>query len=202
MKRKIFIIIFAYFIFYNNVYTQFKKGDFEMSFAGNIGSTKIIFEYQGDDKMKTGSETYYYADIFLETSYFIIDNVSLQIDFGISIMNSSINPDIILILNAVYNYRIKNSIVAVFGKLGYGISNSIISFEYNPSYATYTGSYGGGEKVNILNSSLGTMIILSDVFAVIAEINYKNFSIGKRGYDWSLLGKKKLSLLLGMSFFF
>jgi hypothetical protein len=185
----------------------FKRGNFEIAFTFNIGTERIEYKDK-DDRFpeNTHSASFTYAYLYLEPSYYILDNISIQFEIGLNALNDY-NLWKCIILNVGYNYKFNNSIFAVFGKMGYGLTNTLDfrDYGYDRYYLINYGEDRIGFKIKVFNSSIGMKVLLNEYFALISEINYK-VSSNKTRWDeehsTSSFTQNKLSLLMGISILF
>jgi hypothetical protein len=194
MKR--FILLFAALLIVSaHSSAQFKQGDVELSFSGSLGSLSNSSNTSGYNY----SESRNVAILSVVPGYYIIDGLSLEAELGL-LAEEKASPAQYLLGNVSYTYRIPESRVALFGRVGYGVSNSI----QIPMQLGIVSRVTSNFDVGVFNAGAGVKILVSQGAALRAELNYKSHSwtseyhsayySSKTDYTYSNTG-----LLLGFS---
>ena len=149
---------------------QFKKGDFELTLLGDLGSVswESTLSYSFfEGRTSTDDGTTKYAYLALTPGYYIIDGLSVELELGLMAIEK-MKPAQHVIGNVSYTHTFDESIFAPFARIGYGVSNSI----YLPMLRI-PGRESDKLDIGILNMGLGLKIRLGDVAVFRSEINYK-----------------------------
>lgn len=150
-------------------YSQFDRNNIELSLLGTAGVEKLY-----------GSQSTTYAFVTGSFGYFILDNISLEPQFGI-LVDESGPPSKSAILNISYTKRISNSSIGLFARGGYGISNSIsIPLHLGMMPARIVDNW----DVKILNFGVGLKFLASESIALRVETNYREESFTKEVYPF------------------
>lgn len=197
MLRSILTII-AVMLLVSAADSQFKQGDVELSFFGNMGS----FESKSTTSGLYGdtySDSRKYITISFASGYFIIDGLSLEPEVKwIAVEKTS--PAFYLLGNISYTHLLPESKVGLFARVGYGVSNSILA----PIFGGII--IRNSDKLDIctFNAGAGTKYLVHEHVALRVEINYKSQSWSREETYWGTTTKYETSntdigLLLGFS---
>lgn len=150
---------------------QFKQGDFEMSLLGTVGSMNEKREYSSSTGFEFDDdydESHSYGYVSFMPAYYLIDGLAAELEIGIRAMEG-VRPMQAVILNLGYTHKLPGSALALFGRVGYGLSNSW-------SIPVFLEQYGGASDkfdVNIINVGAGAKILVSRSAFIRAELNYR-----------------------------
>lgn len=158
---------------------QFRQGDFEMTLLGTVGSMNETREYTSNDLELDDDydESHSYGYVSFMPAYYLIDGLAAELEIGIRAMEG-ISPMQAVILNLGYTHKLPGSALALFGRVGYGLSNSW-------SIPVFLEQYGGRSDdfdVSIINVGAGAKILVSRSAFIRAELNYRIQSY-ERGSD-------------------
>jgi hypothetical protein len=161
MKRLIWIVT----LLITNIplcFSQFEKGDVELSLIGTAG-----YQKETTPSYSNSESTGY---IFINTcvGYYIINGLSIEPQLGLLAVEH-ISPAQSVLMNLSYTGRIQNSSIALFLRGGYGIANAISS----PILAYTPIGPRGKWDVHILNVGAGVKYLLKENIAFRCEINYR-----------------------------
>lgn len=168
---RIIILSAMFFIFANECNAQFEQGRSEVSFMGSMGS----YSYKED---ATGSYPYsysqssYYLALSTIYDYYILTGFSLEPEVSLAWVERS-KPGVYLLANLSYTQSIPGSPVALFGRIGYGVANSIEV----PMYFGSAGKVTDDLKIRVFNAGVGTKILINKYVLMRLELNY-------RSHDW------------------
>ena len=131
-------------IFFASSFTnaQFKQNSWEFGLNGSFGS--ITSEYShtyggGSMSLPTeinSSHSATYVIFSINPAYYFLDGFSLEPEFGI-FANEDESPALYFIGNLSYTYLLPSTKLALFGRAGYGVSNSILygnMYEQSPFF--------------------------------------------------------------------
>ena len=157
---------------------QFKQGDFEMTLLGTVGSINETREYTSNDvEIDDYDESHSYGYVSFMPAYYLIDGLAAELEIGIRAMEG-IRPMQAVILNLGYTHKLPGSALALFGRVGYGLSNAT-------SIPVFLDMYDGRSDdfdVSIINLGAGAKILVSRSAFIRAELNYRIQSY-ERGSD-------------------
>jgi hypothetical protein len=146
---------------------QFKQGDVELSFSGSLGSLNASSTSSGYNH----SESRNTAILSVVPGFYVIDGLSLEAELGL-LAEEKAMPAQYLLGNVSYTYLIPESRVALFGRVGYGVSNSV-QIPVQPGIVSrVTNNF----DVGVFNAGAGVKILVSQGAALRAELNYKSHS--------------------------
>ena len=151
---------------------------------GNFGQLEV--------KIENLSRTALYANISAIPTYYIVDNIAVDLELSYLASESS-RPGMSVIGNLSYTYPLGDSILAPFARAGYGIGNSLSS---------YVGPYARPEilfsdfDVSIINLGLGVKYLLSPSVNIRSELNYRLTSTKIEGIDFKV---NNLALWMGLA---
>jgi hypothetical protein len=146
---------------------QFKQGDVELSFSGSLGSWNNSSSSSGYNY----SESRNMAIISVVPGYYIVDGLSLEAELGL-LAEEKAKPAQYLLGNVSYTYLIPESRVALFGRVGYGASNSV----QIPVQLGIVSRVTNNFDVGVFNAGAGVKILVSQGAALRAEVSYKSHS--------------------------
>lgn len=153
---------------------QFKQGDWELGFIGSFGSLEITQKYSNSyygthfsTYNGNHSESRSYAIVSITPAFYIVDGLSIEPELGLVALEK-VSPAQFIIGNLSYTYQLPNSNFALFGRAGYGISNSIL-FTYNdiPFNRLTTDM-----DIKLINLGAGFKYLVSSSVILKTEINY------------------------------
>jgi hypothetical protein len=146
---------------------QFKQGDVELSFSGSLGSWNTSSTSSGYNL----SQSRNVAIISVVPGFYVVDGLSLEPELGL-LAEEKAKPAQFLLGNVSYAYRIPDSKIALFGRVGYGFSNAI----QLPVQPGIVSRVSNDFDVGVFNAGAGVKILVSQGAAVRAELNYKSHS--------------------------
>jgi hypothetical protein len=174
---------------------QFKQGDVELSFSGSLGSWSNSSTSSGS----THSDSRNLAILSVVPGFYVIDGLSLEAELGL-LAEEKAKPAQFVLGNVSYTYPIPESRVALYGRVGYGVSNAI----QLPVPLGIVSRVSNDFDVGVFNAGAGLKILVSQGAAIRVELNYKSHSwtteyqsyyySSKTDYTYSNTG-----LLLGFS---
>jgi hypothetical protein len=111
------------------------------------------------------------ATISVVPGYYLIDGLSIEAELGLLAVEKE-DPAQFILGNVSYTYRLPDSRVALYGRIGYGVSNSV-QLPVQPGIVSrVTNNF----DVNVFNGGVGLKILVSQGAALRAELNYKRHS--------------------------
>jgi hypothetical protein len=187
----------------STVYSQFNSGDIELGFSGSLGFSSI--SNNSDDETSSNG----YSQIFLSPGYYIIDGLSITADLGIYLEkykgDSKLYAQKFGIINLSYTYRFPNTKIAIFGKGGYGLSNT-------PLYQVpdYIIEYPDNNlNAKIINLGCGMKFLASNNVALTSELNYRFIKWTSKYPEYDAQNKidmmyeyKRFNIIFGMILIF
>jgi opacity protein-like surface antigen len=173
-----------------NVQAQFNKGDVELSFSGSFSS--MSYKSSGYDDSE--SNTIFTLSII--PGYYFLDGFSVEPEIGVMKIDDD-DAAFYLLGNLSFTHLLEGGRLAVFGRAGYGKSNSVVT----PFGGSGFFRVSNGFDVDVINVGGGTKYLITDNVVLRAEINY-------RSHKWNedyWLGEKEdltmsnMGLLVGFS---
>ena len=196
MKRAILISALM-LVFVCQSRAQFEKGQSEISFLGSMGAASAT-QNTGGIYPFTSSITQWYLSFATTYDYYLVNGFSLEPEVVLDWIERS-SPAVFLLANVSYTHLLSHSNVAVFGRIGYGISNGFTS----PIYAGALFKVMDAIKIGVFNVGAGTKILVSKNVIVRTELNYQSQSWTEN--DYGIIRDEKLSnlgIFTGISFLF
>ncbi len=194
MKRA--VIISALMLFFaGQSRAQFERGRSEVSFLGSMGS--YTYKQSTSGVYSSFSQSVQYLSFSTTYGYYVADGFSIEPDVTMTFMKR-VEPGFQLIANVSYTQRLPNSIMALFGRIGYGLANS----EEFPMYPGAVGNVTNGLKVGVFNAGVGTKILVSKCALVRLELNYRSQSWSNVRYYPGDNTISNIGLLTGLSLLF
>lgn len=194
--RRIILRLGALLVLTSYSRAQFKQGDIELSFSGSLGSWTTSSTSNG----RTSSDSRAYVFFAVTPGYYIVDGLSIEAELGLLAVEK-MTPTEYLLGDISYTYRLPDSKVALFARVGYGFSNSA---KY-PMFGDALIKTSNELDVGVVNIGGGLKYIVSEGVALRAEINYRSHSWTSeyRGYGGSSSKTEytysNIGLLLGFS---
>lgn len=146
---------------------QFQQGDVEIAFSGNFGSLETSRTSGGS----TQSESSTYFNLSITPGYYVANGFSIEPEFALLAVEDE-EPAQYVLGNISYTYRLPESDVALFGRAGYGVSNSIqfpvpggINLRISDKF-----------DVGVLNLGAGVKYVIKNAVALRTEMNYRRHS--------------------------
>jgi len=163
MKR-LFVILFSLLtICVTNA--QFRKDNFEVGLSGSFGGLNAtnVNIYAQD------YSTYNFTFLSAFVGYYLFDGWSIEPEFGIFAVENN-TPAQYAIANISYTKMRKDSPFAFFGKIGFGVSNSLI-LTYNNEKSTIQNP--DNFDTRIISLGMGIKYLVDNNIALRGEFNYK-----------------------------
>jgi hypothetical protein len=139
------------------------------------------------------------AIISVVPGFYVIDGLSLEAELGL-LAEEKGEPAQFLLGNVSYTYRIPDSKIALFGRVGYGVSNAV----QLPVPLGIVSRVSNDFDVGVFNAGAGVKILVSQGAALRAELNYKSHSWTTEYHSYYYSSKTEYTysntgLLLGFS---
>lgn len=163
MKRFV-LALFALLILAGSVNAQFRKDNFEVGVSTSLGSLNT----NNSNPWLTNYSTYYFTFLSGFAGYYLFDGLSIEPEFGIFAVENN-RPAQFIIGNLSYTKLRKNSPFAFFGKLGYGLSNSVILTTSTKPLLSNPDNF----DTKIISVGMGVKYILDYQVVLRGEFNYK-----------------------------
>lgn len=196
MKRFLVVLIAVLFLEIP-VNAQFRKDNFEVGLSSSFGTLSA----SNTNPYLQNYSTYYFTFLSGFVGYYLFDGLSIEPEFGIFAVENN-TPSQFLIGNISYTKLRKNSPFAFFGKIGFGISNSIILTYIDKPLITNPDNF----DTKIVSIGMGVKYILDYQIVLRGEFNYKFQSrsitagpISGKMYNYDAK-YETFSLVLGASF--
>ena len=157
-------VLFVFILFFGTVNAQFRKDNFEVGISTSLGSLSA----SNTNPWLQNYSTYYFTFLSGFAGYYLFDGFSIEPEFGIfAIENNS--PAQFIIGNISYTKLRKNSPFAFFGKIGFGLSNSVILTSSDKPLMTNPDNF----DTKIVSVGMGVKYILDYQIVLRGEFNYK-----------------------------
>jgi hypothetical protein len=204
MKRFIVVLLCAGALYAVSAKSQTKPGNWELSFAGNLGSIQSSYEYSssGGGYTSSGSnsgdaETYFGLD--LRAGVFVIEGFSLEPEIYMLAVKGT-QPAFNIGANAAYTVSTTNSPVKPFFTVGYAIGNAI------PLMQRVMGRSSTDFDIPVLRGGGGLKVFVSRQAALKVEYRYERYSSEQESSYYSYKSTTKTttnihSILIGFSIF-
>jgi len=147
-------------------HAQFDSGHVELSLMGTGG-----YQRQTPATLANDSQFLGYAMLNLSVGYYFISGLSVEPQIGFVAIEKSF-PSQSTLLNISYTRLIPSSTVALFARVGYGISNSLSP----PMLAFVPTRISNKWDVHVLNAGAGTKILIKENVVLRLELNYRKES--------------------------
>jgi hypothetical protein len=162
------VLLFGVLVLLNlNLFSQFKQKDVELTASAGLGSMSI----SASSGIISISHSYSYMLLSVMPGYFVLDGLSIEPEIGMTAIESS-RPDFLFLVNVSYTYLIPKTTIAPFGRIGYGVTNSIGSF---PNQFLNDGN-PSDMNISVFNIGAGIKHIIGRSAVLRLELNYRNFS--------------------------
>lgn len=172
--RKTPLILCLSFIINSIASAQFRKSDVELTFSTSFGAwenssttTTSGFNYKNT---YTSSDSRNFFSLSVMPGYYFSDGFSFEPEISILAIEKS-PPSFFFLGNISYTYRIPELNVAPFGRIGYGISNSVTY----PMTGSTPLKASKDLTIGVLNAGGGIKALLTPSIALRAEMNYRKF---------------------------
>jgi hypothetical protein len=166
MKRIITVVLMMGMCLFLHAQAQFDKGDVEIAFTGSFSSFSA--KYEGYD-----SESSTIILISVMPGYYFSKGFSVEPEIGLMKIEDE-DAATYLLGNLSYTHLLDNGKVALFGRAGYGRSNSILIPFVGSGFFRVSESF----DVNVLNFGAGIKYLLTNSVVIRGELNY-------RSHQWS-----------------
>lgn len=214
MRTLIILLTLTIIFMASPVFSQIKKGTFELSVSGTVGSYK--FTEESTEKITdpySGNQTYTdkrsydpekYLMMFIRPGYYIFANLAIEPEMAWTTMDGT-EPSLSFSGNISYNFASPNSSLTPFLFAGYGIGNSI-PFNY-----TLIFRMTDNMDVKLINLGAGLKAHLTDRVAFRVEYRYQmysaetEYSYSYNSYSYERTSKSDYdfhNLFFGFSVFF
>jgi hypothetical protein len=176
MKRILiysFILCFTVICFAQEIEsTVFSSGTVEMNVLVDIGKMSTSYEGTRVYGSYNPSESFSYLNLAMAPGFFIYEGLSIETEIAI-LATENFEPGFSIIPNISYTYLLPQTNFAIFGRGGYGLSNSL-------SYSGFL--YRNSDKLDngILNLGAGIKFLVTQGAALRIEVNYKSTSFKNR----------------------
>jgi len=197
MKRFSFVL-FAFLFLYSTINAQFRKDNFEVGISTSLGSLSA----NNSNPWLANYSTYYFTFLSGFAGYYLFDGLSIEPEFGIFAVENN-KPSQFIIGNLSYTKMRKDSPFAFFGKVGFGLSNSVIlTYAARPVV-----SNPDNFDTKIVSVGMGVKYLLDYQIALRGEFNYKfqsrSIVVGTAGDRVSSDAKyETFSFVIGAAFLF
>jgi hypothetical protein len=169
---KFYSVLFVFIALSLSSQAQFKKGDVELSGAFTLGNEKSSMEYtKGNTGSSSNSQSYLFFTF--SPAFYITDGFAIEPELGFTAVEK-IEPGIMLLANISYTKLLNESNTALFGHIGYGLSNA----SSIPGLNMYNsmGSVDHELKIGVFNVGAGLKFMIAQKVFLKTELNYRNFS--------------------------
>jgi len=194
--KKFALAIAAVIFFFSNSYSQINKGNWELSFSGDMGEQSSSTEVTGNNYHEEYDGTSENYLIFaIRAGYFVTNGLEIEPEFMETAVKNE-TPCFSLGGNAEYNFQMNSRSVIPFILAGYGVSNAIpfsnVMF-YNQS---------GDLKIGHWNLGAGIKILVSKSVGLRIEYRHQQYNYDEDQYGVSISSKLYYNkILFGMSLF-
>lgn len=197
MKKNL-LILAAVLMFAASANPQFRKDNFEVGISTSLGSLSAT----NANPWLPDYSTYYFTFLSGFAGYYLFDGWSIEPEFGIFAVENN-RPAQFIIGNLSYTKMRKNSPFAFFGKIGYGLSNSVIlTYSAKPLLIN-----PDNFDTKIISVGMGVKYLIDYQIALRGEFNYKfqsrSITVGTVSDHTTSDSKyETFSFVLGASFLF
>jgi hypothetical protein len=167
-----------------SAFGQYKAGDVELQFAGNMGSYYSVHRYN-----VYVERTYKYALVSVSSGYYVMDGGAVEFAFDLYAMEKW-QPIKQYVLGFSYTQVINDFPIAPFGRIGLGLN----SVDWPQGYIWESGGIADGlnDLAAYFNLGIGAKALVSKHAAVKVELNIRAASTDRDSFSNS-------SLLFGVS---
>lgn len=198
MKRAILLSALMLF-FAGQSRAQFVKGQSEISFLGSMGSNTSKQQNFGNGYSYSSSQTETYLSFGITYDYYVSNGFSLEPEVSMDVAER-LSPAYFFLANISYTHMIPHSNVALFGLVGYGVTNGAESPVYDGALVRMT------DKLNIgvFNAGVGSKFLASKSVVIRLELNYRSQSWKQSYYSGpgTDISMSNIGLFTGISFLF
>jgi opacity protein-like surface antigen len=171
MKNRLPFLVAAVLICgYSSLFSQTKKGAWELSMSGNFGSVSSKTESEGSfGRQEFESEAQGYLSLIARPGFYFTDGLVLEPEVLWTALEGT-EPSLSLSGNLAYNFNIPQSRVTPFVLIGYGTGNAI------PFFQRLLFRSSSDLDISLLNLGAGVKFFLSEHAALRTEYRFQRFS--------------------------
>lgn len=162
--KKFCVIIIVFIALSIQTNAQFRKDNFEIGITGSLGSLNA----SNVNLYSQNYSTYNFTFLSGFAGYYIFDGFSVEPEFGIFAVENT-TPAQFIIGNISYTKLRKNSPFAFFGKIGVGLSNSIILTYIDKPLIVNPDNF----DTKIISLGMGVKYVADPQIVLRGEFNYK-----------------------------
>jgi opacity protein-like surface antigen len=149
-------------------FAQFEKGTVEMSLAGTAGYQKV--SASGNPGYGAPSKSIGYINIYTTCGYYLLNGLSIEPQIGALFIENN-RPSESALLSLSYTKLITNTSVALYFRLGYGLSNGLsLPIIGSALFQRVTNDW----DIQIFNVGGGLKILVAENIALRIELNYRS----------------------------
>lgn len=196
MGRLIFLSVFS-LVFAANCEAQFEQGRSELGLVGSMGSYSNKSTVNGP-YASSHSDSRMYLSFASVYDYYVLPGFSLEPEVAMTFLEKS-EPAVYLLGNVSYTRRLPESPAALYGRIGYGVSNGVES----PIFIGGVSKVLDKLKVGVFNAGIGAKILLDESALIRLELNYRTHAWTESYYSYSYESVlTNVGILSGISFLF
>jgi opacity protein-like surface antigen len=165
--KKILFVIALLTVCMQLTLAQFEERTVEMSLTGAGGSYKISVTPGSGPGGSSVDFKYFGLDASI--GYYLSKGLSIEPQLGVLFVEDD-SPSESILLNLSYTRLLTNTSVALFARVGYGLSNGAAAGILNPLPLRVTKDW----NVQIFNIGGGTKILVANNIALRIELNYRS----------------------------
>lgn len=173
--RKILLILCLSFFINSIASAQFRKSDVELTFSTSFGAWENSSTSTGGSGNfsynYTSSDSRNFFSLSIMPGYYFSDGFSFEPEISILTIEKT-PPSFFFLGNISYTYRIPESNVAPFGRIGYGVSNAVTY----PMTGSTPLKVSKDVNIGVFNAGGGIKALLTSSIALRAEMNYRKFN--------------------------
>ena len=169
MKVQVLLITILV-LFFNVLHGQTRKGVWELSISGYLGTIKQSYEWSSRYGSGTSEgEAKGYILLAFRPGYYITEEFMIEPEI-LWTAHEDLPPSFAISANLAYNINIPDKHITPFVLVGYGIGNGIP--------ITHRLIYRSSDKldINVLNLGAGLKIFVSEPIAIRIEYRYQSYS--------------------------
>lgn len=170
MKNRIpFLLAAVLFCGHSSLYSQTKKGAWELSMSGNFGSVSTKTESESSfGRQEFKSEAQGYLSLIARPGIYLTDGLVLEPEILWTALEGT-EPSLRLSGNLAYNFNFPKSRVTPFVLIGYGTGNAI------PFFQQLLFRSSNELDISLLNLGAGVKFFFSERAALRTEYRFQRY---------------------------
>ncbi len=194
---RLIILSLISLVFAASCQAQFEQGRSELGLVGSMGSYSNKSTVNGP-YTSSYSDSRMYLSFAAVYDYYIVQGFSLEPEVAVTWLEKS-EPAAYLLGNISYTHRLTESPAALYGRIGYGVSNGVES----PMFVGGVSKVLDKLKVGVFNAGIGTKILLGESTLIRLELNYRTHAWTENHYNYNYESTlTNVGILSGISFLF